>query len=221
MPKKLDITGERYGKLVALRFSGKDGRATLWEFECDCGNNSIKRLADVRHGKIKSCGCLHQETLIKRNTKHGKTGTRTYGIWKDMRRRCLSPTRPRFKDYGARGIKICQRWLDSYDNFLEDMGEAPQNYTLERIDNDGDYSPNNCKWATYLEQCHNQRARKTNTSGYRGVYKATNGKRWIACINHLGKTLLQKSYKTLEEAVIARNEFIVQNNLPHQLNSLK
>lgn len=221
MPKRLDITDERYGRLVGLNFIGCDkSKNTLWEFQCDCGNVTIKRLSDVRFGKIKSCGCLHQDNTVERNTKHNKSKTRTYSIWKGMKRRCLSPSRPRFKDYGRRGITVCDRWRNSYDNFLTDMGEAPINYTLERIDNEKGYSPDNCKWASYLEQSHNQRMRTTNTSGYRGVYYCKTVKRWKAQINHAGKRLFSKSFKTITQAVVARNEFIIDNNLPHRLNQL-
>lgn len=221
MPKRLDITGERYGRLTGLNFIGTDqNKNTLWSFQCDCARITIKRLADVRHGKVKSCGCLHQENTIKRNTKHNKSKTRTYRIWKDMKRRCLSPTRPRFKDYGQRGITVCERWQDSYDNFLADMGEAPINYTLERIDNEKGYTPSNCKWVSYLEQAHNQRIRSTNNSGYRGVYYCKTVKRWKAQVNYAGKCLFCKSFKTITQAVVARNIFIIDNNLPHQLNEL-
>lgn len=220
MPKRLDVTNERYGKLVALRFVKTDAsKRTLWEFKCDCGNTIIKRLGDVRTGDTKSCGCLHRKTLSEEGSMHKKINPRTYQAWNDMKQRCLNPNRTNFKNYGLRGITVCERWINSYENFVNDMGEAPLNYSLERVNNDGNYNPDNCKWATRSEQNHNKRLRSDNNSGLRGIHQRKSGK-WRVNIKHLGKVIYNKTFDTIEQAAIARNEFIISNNLPHQLNQL-
>lgn len=120
---------------------------------CDCGTIRNVYLSALLREKSKSCGCLHKEKV----TTHGHNGTRTYKSYHAMKERCLNPNHQAYEFYGGRGIKICDRWLLSFENFLEDMGERPEERTLDRVDNDGDYTKMNCRWATKSQQNKNKR----------------------------------------------------------------
>ena len=149
MPKLVDLTGQKFNKLTAINREGttKDGKAK-WYFRCDCGGFVIASGKDVRTGNTTSCGCVQKNNRIK----HGMCGTRIYRIWQAMHARCRNPNSSHWRHYGGRGISVCERWHDPR-LFMEDMLlNYRENLTLERINNDGDYEPNNCKWATQSEQ---------------------------------------------------------------------
>lgn len=162
--KALNLEGQKYGRLTAI--TRVKGEGSKWECRCDCGKVKIIATGKLRHGTTLSCGCLRGEIHGQRGrqqlTKHGhsKTGnglpTREYYTWMSMKNRCLNPKHEHYKRYGGRGIKICDRWLGNFDLFLKDMGVRPQGKYLDRIDPDGDYSPQNCRWATMLEQNRNR-----------------------------------------------------------------
>lgn len=122
----------------------------------DCGKTTESLLSSIRAGRTQSCGCLKRECDIAKCLTHGLTGTPEYEAWINMRQRCTNPKRPEFRNYGARGISVCERW-ESFENFLDDMGTRPMGLSIERINNDGNYEPSNCKWATKVEQCRNMR----------------------------------------------------------------
>lgn len=160
-----DESGNTYERLTVINKAySKNGKA-YWNCKCSCGNNKVVMGKYLRNGDVRSCGCLAKENLKKRSTSHGLAKTRAYQVYNNMIKRCTDPTYPQYKDYGGRGIKVCDRWLKSVAHFVEDMGERPKGYTIERIDNDGNYTPENCKWITKKEQSYNRRNNRNITFG--------------------------------------------------------
>jgi hypothetical protein len=153
MPK--DSTFDRWTVIEA----GTSGVRTVL-CRCECGTEKRVGVDNLRKGRSRSCGCIRREQVIERNTSHGQSQTSEYWIWKAMIQRCTNPRDQRWNDYGGRGITVCKRWRDSFEAFYADMGPRPAGLTLERVNNDEGYSPENCKWATYEEQSRNQRPRR-------------------------------------------------------------
>ena len=153
---------------------------------------------------------------------HGLSNHPLYRIWSFMKNRCLNPNIKAYKDYGARGIKVCDRWLD-INNFIEDMYPSYQEgLSLDRIDVDGDYEPDNCRWATKSIQARNTRLlRDNNKSGFRGVSWDKANNKWRARIMASNKNIHLGLFKTAEEGAVAYNNYVIENNLEHPLNIIK
>lgn len=169
-PRVKAICGMRFHKLIAVRFLGMRRRketnqgVQVWEFKCDCGNKHEATIANVKSGSVTSCGCVGKTIRIThgftRGDRHGIMA-KLYGAWSTMIQRCTNPALKCWKNYGGRGITVCNRWRNSFENFFSDMGLRPSGkHTLDRKNNDLGYSPQNCKWATWKEQANNRRERR-------------------------------------------------------------
>jgi hypothetical protein len=197
MPKKrLDLKGKKFGRLLVLDYVGLNKHSrSIWECLCDCGMTAVVEGFKLKSGHTKSCGCLNIEKLIERSTTHGlmRLYYRAYKTWQDMLQRCYNPKNKRYKDYGGRGIKVCERWLgkDGFKNFIEDMGDRPLYLTIHRIDNDGDYELKNCKWETDREQQRNRSNNKILV--FNGISHCI--AEWADILGWNTKTLYNRYYK--------------------------
>jgi hypothetical protein len=210
MNKKLiDLWGMRFGRLLVIGRSSiitgateKQAGQRKWRCRCDCGNLCYIRSGELRYGKATSCGCYNAE----KNFKHGhatreKGKSRTYTTWQEILNKCYNPNSPSYAFYGGRGITLCKRWFENFDNFLSDMGEKPKGLTIERINNDGNYEPENCKWGTYSEQNRNKRhgPPRNKTSGLpTGVIRS--GKKFRGAVTINCKYHYLGTFETTEQA---------------------
>ncbi|MFA7176145.1 MAG: hypothetical protein WC114_02765 [Smithellaceae bacterium] len=159
-----DLTGQRFGRLVAQYYAGRCGAVTQWVCLCDCGQYIIVHRGHLQSGRISSCGCLRAELTANRNRNsqhsrtHGLSDHPYYTIWAGMLHRCEHPNATGYANYGGRGIRVCDRWKQSFAAFIADMGERPSpSHSIDRINTYGDYAPDNCRWATAVEQSRNTR----------------------------------------------------------------
>ena len=179
-----------------------------------CGTEFRTQIRSVKSGETKSCGCYNKRRVSETHKTHGLIETKLYKIWANIKDRTLNPKHKQYNDYGGRGITICDEWLDIHNfyNWAMSNGYSDE-LSIDRIDNDGNYEPSNCRWTTRTIQQRNQRIQKNNTSGYKGVSydkKANKNKAYIKInkkLKHLG------SFLTKEEGAIAYNNYIIENNL--------
>ncbi|BDA82398.1 hypothetical protein [Staphylococcus phage vB_SsapH-Golestan-105-M] len=209
-----EYIGLKYGRLTIQSFSHKDKYYHVFvNCQCECGNTKTLRLNNLINGIAKSCGCLKSESSKKNisklienkdyiNTTHGQTGTRLYSIYRNMKRRCYNSNTDSYINYGARGIKICDEWLNDFNSFYEWAYNNGYNDTLtiERINNSGDYEPNNCRWISRGEQANNRR--NTTYITYKG--KTQSMKQWaneLGIKYHMLQYRITKRNMTIEEAL--------------------
>ena len=158
MGKFVDLTSQRFGKLVVIKRAENKNNRPAWQCKCDCGNIVIVKAGNLKSGHTISCGCFRIEKI----TKHDKTHTRLYTIWHQMKERCYRESNRNYKYYGARGIKICDEWLNDFSKFYEwaMANDYNDTLTIDRINTNGNYEPSNCRWATISEQNKNRRPYK-------------------------------------------------------------
>ena len=185
-----DILGKKFNSLTVIRNVGSNARKErIWECKCACGKLIIATSYCIRTGHTKSCGCASIKKLIERSTTHGLSKTPEYKTWTHIKERCNNPKCRQYYRYGGRGIFVCKQWINDFQVFLKDMGNRPTaKHTIERINNDLGYSPDNCKWATDTEQANNKRTTvritfigitmsKKQWSDFTGIKPATISKR--------------------------------------------
>lgn len=203
----IDLSGQIFDCLTVVTKAGKDSRGNItWNCQCSCGNTLVVKGCHLRSGHSKSCGCLQKASASKRAVHGhlgGDTSTTEYNSWRGMINRCSNPKYSGYKNYGGRGIKVCERWRD-FASFYADMGKKPSsNFSIERVNNNGNYESGNCIWATRNQQSANQRPRATKSSRYKGVSWDSQYQKWRAQtrINGVRKSIGR--FDSEEEAFLA------------------
>ena len=213
-----DMTPRLVGEPYKRRTSGESTRLRLYAlYECQyCKNTFETMVQSVKAGITKSCGCL-----VGKNMTHGFSYHKFCQTWYDMKHRCYNIKREDYKYYGARGITVCEEWLD-VSNFVAWCDLTHPNISgvsLDRIDVNGNYEPSNCRWADATTQNINQRIKKNNTSGFVGIYWNNKNNNWRTFINFNNVRFNIGSFPTIEDAVLARDNYIIENKLPHKLST--
>ena len=219
-----DVNKENYLKPILIEDLGmmyptesSKQKRRFGVYKCGfCGTEFKANTNDVVQGKTRSCGCYSKRRASETHKTHGLGSTRLYNIWADIKRRTLNPKNKRYSDYGGRGITICDEWLDvqNFYNWAITNGyEEDKGLSIDRIDNDGNYCPENCRWTTSIIQNRNKRIHKNNISGYKGVYFNKNTGKYQAQIVVNNKKIYLGSFLTPVEGAIAYNNYIIENNL--------
>lgn len=206
----MDIVGMQFNYLKVLEFYGRNKhKKKLYKCYCTrCGNEKIMIGTEVKNGYSKSCGCLNK---VSHSKKHGMTGTLIYNKWKGMKQRCYNSNYDFYSAYGGRGIKVCDEWKDDFMQFYKDMGDVPfEGAELDRINNDDDYKPSNCRWVSHEENSNNRR-KYYNKTGYTGVTYKPHLNKYQAQLYKNKKFIYLGVYETAEEAHLAykkaKNEY--------------
>lgn len=212
--------GNIYNGIEILEFSHTDKNGKRrFKAKCPyCNNEFITLGTSIVNGRTKSCGCLNKKLAGDRARKHGYSGTHIYNVWKGMKSRCRDKSYHAYHRYSGRKIKVCKEWDNDFIAFYNDM--APTYFEgaeLDRVDNDADYKPSNCRWVTHKENSNN-RGKYKNNSGYTGVFFSKKNQTYQVNLSHNRKVIYIGSYKTLEKAVNARKEFIIEFNNKHNTN---
>jgi hypothetical protein len=185
---RIDISGQRFERLTVIRPIGTRYKKVHWLCLCDCGRDTIVATGSLQSGHIRSCGCLYVDSRSTTNCTHRLSGTPEHRVWKGMITRCENQGRDFYPRYGGRGIKVCREWRESFPQFLADMGHRPSDrHTLERKDNDGDYEPSNCRWATMVEQ--GQNTSRTHRITFRGETLGANA--WARRLRRAKRTIVE------------------------------
>ena len=178
-----------------------------WLCKCECGVEVVVLGASLRSGNTASCGCLHKESITKIKTTHGLCKHPLYIVWKNMRIRCTSLGNKSYLNYGGRGIAVCDRWLESFENFYNDViGGYKKGLQLDRIDNDGNYEPSNCRWVTRNQNQMNTRSAENSTSMYKGVSLRRGDGKWVSQISKNGKKYYLGYFTCEKKAALVYNE---------------
>jgi len=199
--RELKLLGKKFGRLTVIGKELEKDKwgGTQWRVLCDCGKEKLMRGNSFISGGNVSCGCYAAEQLSKRATTHGMTKTKEHGAWLSMLDRCRNERHKSYKNYGGRGIMVCERWKESFENFYIDMGKAPNGTSIERKNNNGNYCKENCLWATSEEQMHN--TRYNNVLTFNGI--SMDITQWSKAIKMNRSTLYNRIYRnwTVERAL--------------------
>ena len=206
---RLNLAGERYGNLVVIKeansiYNDSGKMIRRWECQCDCGRKTIVRHGDLRNGRTTSCGCLKKKRFVHKT--HGYSRTKLGMVYTSMRQRCNNPNNKNYDKYGGRGIRVCEEWEKNPESFFEWAlnNGYKEGLSIDRIDVNGNYCPENCRWTDWEVQAINQRTRKDNKTGYKGIYFSQGSYR--VQVRRNKKTYYFGSYKRLEDAIKALNE---------------
>ena len=205
---KKDYTGRTFGRLIAVEYDKSVKGKSYWMCKCECGEMKSIALNSLTSGKTLSCGCLRNERVAAKCTTHGMSKTRLHKEWRGIKYRCLNPNSTRYRYYGGRGIMICDEWKESFVSFMEwsNKNGYDDSLTIDRIDNNGNYEPNNCRWTTQLQQGHNRNLFSNNKSGYSGVCWAKDRNKWRVTIINNGERINIGSFVNKDDAIKARKQ---------------
>lgn len=201
----MDYVGTRQGILTVLSWTRDNRSNKVYICKCDCGNVTRTLESSIKNG-VESCGCLRNKRTGDRSRTHGMSNTPVYYSYRSMIRRCYNEENDNYDRYGRRGIKVCDRWLESFENFYEDMGDRPKDCTLDRINPDGNYEPSNCRWADGTEQSINKSKKKDNNTGIPNIRKDDNG--YLVGVARKGLRRRVSCLKTLNIAIEIRDLWI-------------
>ena len=213
--------GDVYGRLTVVELleeKNSDGRQ-MCMCKCSCGNDYKLAIKSLRVGNGRSCGCLRRHSISARNYRHGYSVRGDchplHGVYHDMKRRCCDPRRKAYPRYGGRGISVCEEWKSSMDTFIvwAESNGYKEGLTIDRIDNDGDYEPSNCRWVNRCVQSANKGVSTMNTVGYKGLQLYPNCSAWAVRLSHQCRHVQLGPFTKFEEAVDARNSYITKHEL--------
>lgn len=210
MTMPIDLTGRTFGRLVVAGTTARSPSGKIrWRCICTCGGSTDAMTDALKSGKTQSCGCLRKERLAAALIKHGEGSrlngeSREYRAWVGMLTRCYNDHNRKYRIYGGRGITVCDRWKTSYVDFLNDLGRCPPRFSLDRIDVNGDYAPNNCRWATASIQAFNKRPKRRAVNLPTGIVPKKYG-RYQAVIGASGKLINLGSFGNVDAAIATRH----------------
>lgn len=205
--RKVDLTGRQFGRLFVKEDGGSVEGRPVWHCVCDCGNSVTVKAGHLRSGNTKSCGCYREDTI----TRHGLYKHPLYKVHSSIKSRCYNTKCRGFKNYGGRGITVCERWLESFENFYEDVSDGyADGLELDRIDSDGEYSPENTRWATKQQNSFNRRAYCDKSSKHKGVSFIKKNGKWLASITKDQKCIRLGEFSDEELAATAYNSAAIE-----------
>lgn len=217
MGRRIDyLPGQLIGKCVFIRYAKNKGKKRQGVFVCPlCGKSFTGTISPINMGLRISCGCLQKYIARKGLSTHGMSNKKIHNRWRGIKTRCYNPNAASYKNYGGRGIKMCDEWRNDFAAFYNYVMSLPNamkdGYSVDRRNNDGDYEPGNVRWETRTIQTTNSRKRGDNKSGYVGVYMS--GNQYVSCLTRKGVELHHERHATKKNAVEARNNYIRENNL--------